>query len=138
MFTTSNNSKSIPENAKEQNRISSGTIITGDISSKGAFRIEGILKGTLKADGKVVISKGGRIEGELKCKNADFEGNFTGNILVEETLTLRSEAVIEGEITTGKLVIEPGATFNATCKMSNPIKTLKNEGKRGQREEKSA
>ncbi|MGB8705265.1 MAG: polymer-forming cytoskeletal protein [Gillisia sp.] len=141
MFTKTNNSKlkSLPENVKEQNRISSGTIITGDISSKGAFRIEGTLKGNLKAGGKVVISKGGNVEGDMECRNADFEGTFTGKIHVEETLTLRPEAVIKGEVATAKLVIEPGATFNATCKMLHPIKTLKNDGKRGkQGEEKSA
>ncbi len=121
----------------EQNRISSGTVITGEISSKGCFRIEGTLEGSLKAEGKVVISEGGLINGTLECINADIEGSFKGKLFVSEILTLRSQANIEGEVVTGKLAVESGAVFNATCQMKGAIKPL-NDERRKQREEKSA
>lgn len=123
---------------KEQNRISAGTVITGDIQAKGGFRIEGTLLGNLSTSGKVVISKEGIIKGDLFCNSADFEGNFDGKLNVEETLTLRSSAIIEGEVTAGKLSIEPGASFNASCTMKAAVKSLKNGRKEGKREEKSA
>ncbi len=138
MFSNKDKSKPAAEVSKEQNRISAGTIITGDIQAKGGFRIEGTLKGTLKTAGKVVISKGGFINGSLNCQNADFEGKFSGKLTVAETLTLRATAVIEGEIIAGKLAIEPGATFNATCEMKGAVKSLKKEAENGKREEKTA
>lgn len=119
---------------KEQNRISAGTVITGDIEAKGGFRIEGTLKGTLKTTGKVVISKGGFLNGDLNCENADFEGNFSGKLIVNETLALRSSSVIEGEVTAGKLAIEPGAAFNATCKMKGSVKSLNGKNDQKQKE----
>lgn len=124
MFNNTNKIKNVSENTKEQNRISSGTVITGDIVAKGGFRVEGTIKGTVTTAGKVVISKGGLIEGTLKCNNADFEGKFKGKLIVNETLTLRSSAVIDGEVIAGKLAVEPGATFNATCEMKSAVKTL--------------
>lgn len=124
MFSNSNKVKA-PSETKEQNRISAGTVITGEIEAKGGFRIEGTLKGTLTTSGKVVISKGGYIEGTLNCQNADFEGRFSGKLNVREILTLRSSAVIEGEVTAGKLAVEPGATFNATCEMRGTLKNIK-------------
>lgn len=127
MFSNKNKSKSTSEVSKEQNRISAGTVITGDIQAKGGFRIEGTLKGTLKTAGKVVISKGGFINGSLNCQNADFEGKFSGKLTVAETLTLRATAVIEGEVIAGKLAIEPGATFNASCEMKGAVKSLKKD-----------
>lgn len=127
MFSKKNKSKFTSEVSKEQNRISAGTVITGDILAKGGFRIEGTLKGNLKTEGKVVISKGGHINGSLTCLNADFEGKFSGKLTVAETLTLRATAVIEGEVIAGKLAIEPGATFNATCEMNGRVKTLKKD-----------
>ncbi|MCF4100668.1 polymer-forming cytoskeletal protein [Gillisia sp. M10.2A] len=134
MFSNQKNSKFSTEISKEQNRISAGTIITGDIEAKGGFRIEGTLKGTLKTAGKVVISKGGFIEGTLDCQNADFEGKFSGKLLVSETLTLRNTAVVNGEVKAGKLAIEPGANFNATCEMKGAVKSLnKNEQKETER-----
>lgn len=119
---------------KEQNRISAGTVITGDIEAKGSFRIEGTLKGTLKTTGKVVISKGGLLNGDLNCENADFEGNFSGKLIVNEILALRSSAVIEGEVTAGKLAIEPGAAFNASCKMKGSVKSINGKNDQKQKE----
>lgn len=123
MFSNQNKVKT-PSETKEQNRISAGTVITGDIKAKGGFRIEGTLKGTLTTSGKVVISKGGLIDGTLNCQNADFEGRFTGKLNVNEILTLRSTAVIDGEVIAGKLAVEPGATFNATCEMKGAVKNI--------------
>lgn len=128
MFSNQNKVKT-PSETKEQNRISAGTVITGDIKAKGGFRIEGTLKGTLTTSGKVVISKGGLIDGTLNCQNADFEGKFTGKLNVNEILTLRSSAVIDGEVIAGKLAVEPGATFNATCEMKGTVKNIKDAPK---------
>lgn len=132
MFSNSNKVKA-PSETKEQNRISAGTVITGDIEAKGGFRIEGTLNGTLTTSGKVVISKGGFIKGTLICQNADFEGRFSGKLDVREILTLRSSAVIDGEVTAGKLAVEPGATFNATCEMRGAVKNIKDAPKQKER-----
>jgi len=86
----------------------------------------------------VVISKGGLIKGDLICQNADFEGTFDGVLKVEETLTLRATSVIDGEVSAGKLSIEPGASFNATCSMKGAVKSIQNGRKERKREEKSA
>ncbi len=138
MFNKQTKSKEKSETSREQNRISAGTVITGDIEAKGGFRIEGTLIGNLTTSGKVVISKGGLIKGNLNCQNADFEGNFDGKLNIEETLALRSSAIIEGEVNAGKLSIEPGASFNASCTMKGAVKTMKNGRKEGKGEEKSA
>lgn len=130
MFKNPNRSKPTSEISKEQNRISAGTVITGEITAKGGFRVEGTIKGTVTTAGKVVISKGGYIEGKLICQNADFEGKFSGELIVSETLTLRSTAVIDGEVNAGKLAIEPGATFNASCEMKGTLKTLSKDGQK--------
>jgi cytoskeletal protein CcmA (bactofilin family) len=42
---------------------------------------------------------------------------------------LRSSAHIEGDVQIGKLSVEPGATFNASCLMKGSVKELKNETK---------
>jgi cytoskeletal protein CcmA (bactofilin family) len=130
MFNKANTPKSNPESSKEQSRIAAGTVITGDIDAKGGFRIEGTIKGNVTTAGKVVISKGGFIEGTLTCQNADFEGKFKGKLVVQDTLTLRSTALIEGEVISGKLSIEPGASFNATCEMKGNVKTLSKDGQK--------
>ncbi|HET8838638.1 MAG TPA: polymer-forming cytoskeletal protein [Flavobacteriaceae bacterium] len=128
MFSDNKRSKSSAvDHSKEQNKIAQGTKIVGDIVAKGGVRIEGTVEGTIKTPGKVVVGKTGHIQGKIECESADIEGKFSGNLLVSETLSLRSTAVIEGEVVIGKLSIEPGATFNATCAMKGGVKILKDE-----------
>lgn len=129
MFSDQKKSK-VSEPTREQSKIAAGTVITGEVTSKGAFRIEGTLEGNLKTPGRVVISKGGIVNGSLECESADIEGKFTGNLQVKDTLSLRSTAVVDGEVVAGKLAVEPGANFNATCQMTGGVKALKKENEK--------
>ncbi|NER09885.1 protein CcmA, bactofilin family [Muriicola jejuensis] len=117
MFSDNKKPKAMTETGGQPNRIEKHTKIKGDIVSEADFRIDGKLNGNLKTSGKVVIGKDGYINGKVECLNADIEGNFNGELLVSELLTLKSSALIEGTVTVAKLAVEPGATFNASCSM---------------------
>jgi len=137
----SENKKTRKENSspsKDQNKISHGTTFKGDIEAQGGFRIEGTLEGTLVTTGKVVIGKSGIITGDMKCENADVEGRFSGTLKVNNTLSLKSTAQIDGEVITGKLSIEPGADFNATCAMKSSVKNLNDDKKPKEKQGKTA
>ena len=110
----------------QPNRIEKGTKITGEIQSESDFRIDGILEGSISTSGKVVIGKEGKINGKVICKNADFEGVFSGNLEVKEILTLKSSSKTEGDVIISKLIVDAGAFFNATCSMksSSDVKSI--------------
>jgi len=110
------------EPSASQNRINEGTQLKGDIISKGYFRIDGTIEGSISKPSKVVLGKSGVIIGKLTCEDADIEGRFEGNLDVSGTLTIKSTAHIEGEVVVGKLAVEPGATFNASCSMKGSAK----------------
>jgi len=124
MFADNKKPKETIDYSKNQNKISEGTKIVGDITSKGGFRIEGIVEGNVKTDGRVVVGQSGKVKGTLICDNADFEGEFSGKLDIAGTLTLKSTAKIEGEVLIGKLAVEPGASFNATCSMKGSVKSI--------------
>ncbi|MEG2100227.1 polymer-forming cytoskeletal protein [Flavobacterium oncorhynchi] len=109
------------------NRIVEGTSIIGDIVSKADFRLDGELIGNFTSEGKLVIGASGVVKGEIICNNADIEGEFRGKIKVLEILNIKESAQIHGEVAVGKLSIEPGAEFTATCTMitNNKEVTLK-------------
>lgn len=115
-----------------QNRINDGTKLKGNVTSNGYFRIDGEIEGNVKTPSKVVIGKTGVVIGTLSCENADIEGKVKGILDIEGTLSLKSTANIEGEVVTGKLAVEPGATFNATCLMkgSKKVNPSQNQQKR--------
>ncbi|MDP5043552.1 MULTISPECIES: bactofilin family protein [unclassified Leeuwenhoekiella] len=112
------------DQGSKQNRISDGTSIIGDVKSQGDFRLDGTLEGKMESTGKVVIGKNGLLKGTLICKEADVEGTVEGILKVDELLNLRASAVINGEVATGRLAVEPGAGFNASCVMGNGVKNL--------------
>ncbi len=93
------------------------TTITGNISAITDIRIDGILKGNLDCQGKVVIGEKGRVQGDIKAVNAEIMGSVCGNITVAETLVLKSSSLLEGDITVSTLVIEPNAQLNGQCSM---------------------
>ncbi len=136
MFSEKKSGRMATESNSQQNTIAKGTTITGDIISDGDFRIEGNIQGNVKTPGKVVIGKTGMVNGTLESSNADIEGKFSGKILLSDTLSLRASAHVEGETEVGKLAVEPGATFNATCAMKGARKDFSNTQKIGQSQAK--
>lgn len=109
------------------NRIVEGTEIVGDIKSDSNIRIDGKLKGNINTRGRLVIGASGIIEGEIICENADIEGTFNGKITVNQLLTLKATAKLNGEISTAKLAIEPGANFSGACNMNNGSRENRNQ-----------
>jgi cytoskeletal protein CcmA (bactofilin family) len=105
------------ESANKINMIGVGTTIEGSINSSENIRFDGNLIGNLNTKGKVFIGQSGRVNGEIRCKNCEVEGIVDGKVVVEELLSLRSMSKLYGEIKTGKLAIEPGATFTGKCDM---------------------
>lgn len=119
------------ETANNINLVSTGTKVTGDIESASGIRIDGQLKGKMTIRGKVVIGTTGEVNGDIVCQLIEVSGKVTGNIQASELVSLKSSAVIQGEISTKKLAIEPGAVFTGSCKMD-----VSPDGKQGEQKAK--
>ncbi len=111
------------------NSIANGTEMEGDIKSSGDLRIDGKIVGTIDLKGRLVVGKTGYIDGEVNCSNCDVQGTIKGILNVKGQLSLKNSASVSGDITTGKLSIEPGATFNVSCKMSEENYETSKSGK---------
>lgn len=125
MFTNKKEMNKENETSGVVNIIGIGTIITGDIQSKGDIRIDGTLKGAVKTSGKVVVGEAGIIEGDVECNNADIAGSLNAKISVAQLLSLKGTAKLTGDLVTNKLAIEPGAAFTGHCSMGAVIKDIK-------------
>ena len=134
MFTNKKEMIKENENSGVVNIIGIGTIITGDIQSKGDIRIDGTLKGAVKTSGKVVVGEAGIIEGDVECNNADIAGSLNAKISVAQLLSLKGTAKLTGDLVTNKLAIEPGAAFTGHCSMGAVIKDIKHVEKTASKE----
>ncbi|MCU0449942.1 MAG: polymer-forming cytoskeletal protein [Bernardetiaceae bacterium] len=106
------------------NIIGKGTSIVGDVETPGNIRIDGKLKGHVRCKQKLALGQGSLVDGNIYAQNAEIEGEVVGTIEVVDVLVLKPSAVINGDILTGKLVVEAGAKFNGTCKMGEQPKAL--------------
>ena len=120
------------------NLIGAGTVIEGDIRSAGAIRIDGTVFGHVHSKAKVVVGTTGVIEGDVNSQNADISGTIKGKINVSELSFLKSTARITGDIVTGKLVVEVGASFTGSCNMGPVIKDIKHVDNTNTNKERSA
>src|SRR5204862_6560717 len=93
------------------------------------IRIDGTVHGSVSSKAKVVIGTTGLIEGDVYGQNSDVSGTIKGKTTVIDLLVLKSTSKIIGDLVTGKLVVEVGATFTGSCNMGPEIKDIKNGDK---------
>ena len=109
------------------NIITDGTLVKGDITATGDFRLDGTLQGNIQLNGKLVIGDSGVVNGNVLCQNANIIGTVNGNLSVKELLSLHSTARVRGDILINKLSIEPGAVFSGKCRMIDEIRAQQEE-----------
>lgn len=116
-----------PQN-QSVNIISEATLIKGNIAANGDIRIDGALLGDINAKGRLVIGPKGKVDGEINCNSIEVSGYIKGKVTVSDLFAMKATAQIDGDITVGKLSVEPGSLFTGNCLMGNP--KLKNETQR--------
>jgi cytoskeletal protein CcmA (bactofilin family) len=124
MLTSKEQKRAAEEISNSSNTIGKGTFLHGNIETFGNIRIEGKVTGNIKSKSKVALGHQSHVQGNILAQNADIEGEVKGKIEVAELLVLKATAVINGDIITGKMVVEPGAIFNGTCKMGVTVRDI--------------
>jgi cytoskeletal protein CcmA (bactofilin family) len=102
---------------KPQNRIDSligaGTTITGDIVFSGGLRVDGDVKGNVRAVGDqpsmLVISEHARIEGEIDVSHLVINGTVIGPVRSGEFLELQAKARVTGDVEYNTLEMHLGS-----------------------------
>lgn len=125
MFTTKEEKKAADEITNSSNVIGKGTVLEGSIETAGNIRIDGRINGNIKSKSKIALGNSCHVDGNISAQNADIEGTVKGRVEISEMLVLKATATVHGDIVTGKLVVEPGAVFNGSCKMGAAVKDIK-------------
>jgi cytoskeletal protein CcmA (bactofilin family) len=114
--TASNSSNKSSSNSSSSSNsacvIVNGTIIEGDFYSKNDTRLDGIIKGTVKCDARLIMGNTAEIEGTVKSTDANISGDLKGDLEVSGLLSLSDTARLSGNIKAGKIEVEEGAVLN--------------------------
>ena len=99
--------------------VGSGTVITGEASFKSMLRVDGRFSGKINSTGgTLIVGSGGQVDANIEVAIAQIHGVVTGDIVASDRVELGRAAKLNGNIMTPSLVIEQGAVFEGSCKMT--------------------
>jgi cytoskeletal protein CcmA (bactofilin family) len=93
--------------------------IVGNLETEGVVRIEGRVKGTVRAGAQVLIGQGAQLEGDLHTKEAVVGGDVIGSIHATERVELQTTASVTGNITTPRIAVLEGGKVSGEVRIED-------------------
>lgn len=101
---------------RSETLIGAGTVLAGDIVFSGGLRIDGEVRGNVRAldslSGTLVIGELGRIEGDVDAARVIVNGAVSGRVAASEFIRLQSKARIACDVVYGQAEIHRGAVVS--------------------------
>ena len=92
--------------------IGPNTSLSGDIETGGFTRIDGSIRGDVKARGRIVIGERARMKGNVTGTNITIGGVVCGNIISDGHLIILSTAIVIGDVITRRIQADDGCFVN--------------------------
>src|SRR5687767_781977 len=109
--------------------IGTGTTIEGDINFTGGLRIDGHVKGNVRAlgnkPGTLVISELAKIEGEIDVAHVVVNGTVAGPVRASEYVELLPKARVTGNVSYKSIEIHVGAIVMGQLVYESPARSDK-------------
>lgn len=93
--------------------------IVGDLETEGLIRIEGRVRGTVRAGSQVLIGQGAQLEGDLHTKEAVVGGEVIGSIHATERVELQPTAAVTGNIITPRIAVMEGGKVTGEVRIQD-------------------
>ena len=96
----------------EQATIGRSLVIKGEISGSEALYIDGRIEGKITlTDNRVTIGRNGTVQADINAREVVVMGKVTGNIECTDRVDIRSEGVVNGNVSTTRISVEDGAVL---------------------------
>ncbi len=86
------------EDGSEASVVGKGAKIEGTVIAAGSLRVDGEVKGAIRAKGDVTLSPEGRVEASIQAKNINMAGEVRGDLAAEGDVTLPANSRLEGDL----------------------------------------
>lgn len=98
-------------------------VIKGDISGSEDLVIAGRVEGTITLEGRVLtLAAGSHVVGTVSAGSVIVSGRVEGSVEATERLEIRETAVVEGDLSTPKLMMVDGSEVRASVEMPTDSK----------------
>lgn len=102
---------------KAQGRVVLRSAMTGNVSAETLELLSCTLTGELHVSGRLTVSEGSSVTGDVYAMEADVSGKIAGNLYVEKQTNLKATAEIKGDIKTGSMTMAAGAKVGGNVEM---------------------
>jgi cytoskeletal protein CcmA (bactofilin family) len=93
-------------------QIGKSVFIKGELSGSEDLYLDGQVEGSISLKGNsLTVGPNGQIKGGVEAKGVVVQGKVEGNIQASERVELRKAAIVTGDITTQRILIEEGASL---------------------------
>jgi cytoskeletal protein CcmA (bactofilin family) len=93
-------------------------LVGGKITFSGAVRIDGKVEGEIFSDDLLLIGPGAEVKATITIGTIIINGFVEGDLVAKQAVEIKASGRLKGNIVTPSLVIETGAVFDGTCRMS--------------------
>ena len=102
---------------RAQGRVVLRSAMTGNVSAETLELLSCTLTGELHVSGRLTVSEGSSVTGDVYAMEADISGKIEGNLYVEKQTNLKATAEIKGDIKTGSMTMAAGAKVGGNVEM---------------------
>jgi len=124
------------ENIKSENfradvaHIGKSVIIRGELSGSEDLYLDGEVEGSIDLrEHNLTIGPHGRVRANVSARDVTVHGKVDGNVNGSERVELKRSAVLVGDISTQRIVIEDGAYFKGAIDIKKEAKSARVENK---------
>lgn len=102
----------------ERATIGSSITIRGEVTGEEDLLIQGRVEGSVNLkQHSVTVGREGEVKADIVGRVITVEGNVEGDLTADEQVVLRSSALVQGDITAPRVVLEDGARFRGGVDM---------------------
>lgn len=103
--------------------ISEQCSINGSLKGNGLIKIDGTIEGDIVWNDDVILGVSSNCQGNINCNNSYISGKIHGNVCCENSLTIESSGVVDGDVTVKTLIVKEGGTLHGKCSMDSEDKS---------------
>ena len=101
------------------------TSFTGSLKFNTTLRIQGSFRGTIEAQGDLIVDKDAVVHADrITVNSLTVFGNISGTVYAFDKVDMMSGAKVHGDVSASRLRIADGVLFEGKCKMTNIEKDI--------------
>ena len=99
--------------------IAADLTVTGELTTDGVVKVDGLVDGNVRANKQVLVSKDGTVKGDVHSAEVIVGGRIEGSVHATGRVEVQSSAIVVGDILTKRILVHEGGEVNGNLRMGD-------------------